>query len=226
MTVIGGGPPVTVSVGEDRAMAQGRGDQVLSELVRDRGRQLTSYAFLYTGDVAAAQDLVQDALVKVFLRTRQGFTPDVAEAYVRRSIMALYVDGFRRRRRWAALRPMVAAADDDGAEPELATAARLDLRAALATLAPQERAAVVLRFYEDLTIIEVADRMQLAPGTVKRYLSNAMHKLEARLGPMPEPGPEPDDDDVSTVVPASVARRTAGPDASSASGTEHVGSTR
>lgn len=202
-------------------MAESRGDQALGDLVRQRGHQLTSYAYLYTGDVAAAQDLVQDALIKVFLRTRQGFTPDVAEAYVRRAITGLYIDGFRRRRRWAALRPMVVRADD-AEESELATAARIDLRAALATLAPQERAVVVLRFYEDLTVAEVADRMQLASGTVKRYLSNAMHKLESRLGPMPEVG-----EDETAVVPTfSAVRPAAGLGAPPAPGTTHAGSTR
>lgn len=45
---------------------------------------------------------------------------------------------------------------------------------------------MVLRFYEDLTVPEIADRMKLSPGTVKRYLSNALHKLQAHLGPMPD----------------------------------------
>jgi RNA polymerase sigma factor (sigma-70 family) len=166
-------------------MAERRGEQVLGDLVRERGRRLTRYAYLLTGESAAAQDLVQDALVRVFLRSRSGFTPDCAEAYVRRSIMTLYVDGFRRRRRWALLRPFVAAPEP--VEEELAAVDRMDLRAALATLAPQERAAVVLRFYEDMPIADVAERMGLAPGTVKRYLSNAVHKLEVRLGPVSVP---------------------------------------
>lgn len=167
-------------------MAESHGDEVLSDLVRRRGRQLTGYAYLLTGDVASAQDLVQDALVRVFVRTRTGFTPDVAEAYVRRSIVGVYVDGFRRRRKWASVRHLVAVAEaGDGPDPTIAD--RIDLRAALATLSPQERACVVLRYYEDLTIAAVADQLHLAPGTVKRYLSNAVHKLQTRLGPIDLP---------------------------------------
>jgi RNA polymerase sigma-70 factor (sigma-E family) len=167
-------------------MADSHGDEVLSDLVRQRGRQLTGYAYLLTGDVASAQDLVQDALVKVFVRTRAGFTPEIAEAYVRRSIVRVYVDGFRRRRKWASVRHLVAQTEaGDGPEPT--TADRIDLRAALATLPPQERACVVLRYYEDLPIADVADQMHLAPGTVKRYLSNAVHKLQTRLGPIDLP---------------------------------------
>lgn len=160
--------------------------QVLAELVRNRGRHLTRYGFLLTGDPVAAQDLVQDALVKVFARSRDGFTPDTAEAYVRRTMLTLYVDGYRRQRHWHRLRHLVAV-PDEGYGPELATAARVDLHRALATLSPQERACVVLRFFEDLTVPEIADQMNLASGTVKRYLSNAVGKLGTVLGPVAPP---------------------------------------
>ena len=160
------------------------GDRGLAELVRERGRDLTAYAYLLCGDRAAAQGLVQDAIVKVFGRTRAGFVPDVAEAYVRRTMLTLYIDGYRRRRTWAGVRHLVADHHVHGS-PEASVADRVDLRAALRTLAPQERATVVLRFYEDLTVPEIAERMGLAPGSVKRSLSDALHKLEAQLGPMP-----------------------------------------
>jgi RNA polymerase sigma-70 factor (sigma-E family) len=163
---------------------QPRGSEAaLTQLVHERGEVLVRYAYLLTGDVPAAQDLVQDALVKVFGRLRTGFEPDVLEAYVRRAIATLYVDGHRKQRRWADVqhlfRPEEAApADERGA------ADRVDLRAALATLGRQERTAVVLRYFEDLTIPEIADAMGLAEGTVKRYLSNATSRLEQRLGPV------------------------------------------
>ena len=172
----------------------GDADRLLADLARERGADLVSYAYLLTGEVASAQDLVQDAMVKVFVRLRRGFTPQTAEAYVRRTILTLYVDGYRRRRHWAGLSHLVARGEvTDG--PELRGVDRVDLRAALGVLAPQERACVVLRYYEDLTVPEVASRMRLAPGTVKRYLSNAVRKLEAQLGPVPV-AVDPDDDDV------------------------------
>jgi RNA polymerase sigma factor (sigma-70 family) len=161
-------------------------DQLLADLARDRGRDLLAYAFLLTGEHAAAQDLVQDAFVKVFGRLRNGFTPDVAEAYVRRTIVTTYVDGFRRRKRWSAVQHLLAS-EATGGEP---TGDRVDLHAALATLSPQERACVVLRFYEDLTVPALAARLGLADGTVKRYLSTAVHKLEHRLGPVDAPDVE------------------------------------
>ena len=161
------------------------GDRALIELVRRRGEALTRYAGMFTGDVAAAQDLVQDALVKVFTKTRTGRELEAMEAYVRRTIVTLYIDRYRRGRRHRKIQHLISTDQVALTGPDAAEV--LDLHAALATLAPQERAAAVLRFFEDLTVPEVAVRMGLAQGSVKRYLSNAIRKLEQRLGPV-DPG--------------------------------------
>lgn len=171
-------------------MAGGARDQALVDLVRARGEALTRYAFMYTGDVAAAQDLVQDALVKVFTRRRTQSEPEALEAYARRVIATTFIDGYRRRRTWERLRHLlVRRGDEQVADPAAAATDRIDLRAALATLGRQERTAVVLRFYDDLSVPQVAEAMQVAEGTVKRYLSNALHRLESRLGPLDPLGP-------------------------------------
>ncbi|WP_258724126.1 RNA polymerase sigma factor [Cellulomonas sp. NS3] len=188
-------------------MAGGARDQVLVNLVRARGEALTRYAYVYTGDMAAAQDLVQDALVKVFVRSRTRSEPEALEAYVRRVIATTYIDGYRRRRTWDGLRHLLARRDDDQAvDPTVTASDRLDLRAALAALGRQERTAVVLRFYDDLTVLQVAEVMQVAEGTVKRYLSNALHRLEARLGTL-----DPLDGDERSLLVAREPRRTAAP---------------
>jgi RNA polymerase sigma-70 factor (ECF subfamily) len=56
-----------------------------------------------------------------------------------------------------------------------------DLRAGLSALSPRQRACVVLRFYEDLTVPEVARALGCGEGTVKRHLSEAMTRLRQRL---------------------------------------------
>ncbi|GEL95807.1 sigma-70 family RNA polymerase sigma factor [Cellulomonas composti] len=170
-----------------------RADDVLTELVRTRGPALVAYAHLLSGDHAAAQDLVQDALVKVFRRIRRGFEPDAAEAYVRRAILTVFLDDHRRRARFAALRHAVAVPDEAPAIPSVET--RLDLRAALGVLGPQHRAAVVLRYYDDLTVPEVAARMNVSTGTAKRYVHDALRRLEVVLGPLGLP-----DDDAPEVL--------------------------
>ncbi len=155
-------------------------------LVRERGPALTRYAVLHTGDVAAAQDLVQDALVKVFLRMRGGFDPDELEAYVRRTIATLSVDEHRRRHAFARRAHLVATPASQVGHAGRTDAAA-DLEAALRVLSPQERTVAVLRFYDDLTVPQIARQMRVADGTVKRYLSNALSKLEASLGPLDPP---------------------------------------
>ena len=157
-------------------------DELVTALVRGRGEALVRFAYLLTGDVAAAQDLVQDALVKVFVRLRTRPDPALAEAYVRRAVVNLYIDDLRRRRNLGRLQHLLATPES---QPPRDVAADLDLQAALATLAPRERAAVVLRYFDDLTVPEVADEMGLATGTVKRYLHDSVAKLERRLGSLP-----------------------------------------
>jgi len=162
-----------------------RRDEVLAEIAEARGRALVGYAFLLTGDLAEAEDLAQEALVKTMLRSRAGADlsrAQSAEAYVRRTIASLYVDGYRRRRRWLAAVPTLATRDlaelasGASADPALGGDA-MDLRAALGTLPRQERACVALRYFEDMTVPQVAEALGIAQGTVKRYLSQALARL-------------------------------------------------
>ncbi len=162
-----------------------RRDALLTTLAETRGRALVGYAYLFTGELREAEDLAQEALVKAMLRTRAGVeltSPVAAESYVRRTIASLYVDGYRRKRRWLALVPTIAERDDaasargSATDPAL-TAASLDLRTALATLPRQERACIVLRYYEDFTVAQIAEVLGIAQGTVKRYLSQGLTRL-------------------------------------------------
>lgn len=160
----------------------------LAELVRARGAALVGYAYLLCGDRGEAEDLVQDALVRTFARGRRSWPgaggADNLEGYVRRAVATTYLDGFRRRRRWAALRHLAGEAEGL-AEPQDSVVEREAVAVALRALPPRERACVVLRFYEDWTVAQVADALGVSSGTVKRYLSDGVHALEAALGPMP-----------------------------------------
>lgn len=174
-------------------------DDELSDLVARRGRALTGYAYLLCGDAQQAEDLVQDALVKVFSRLRRPpartgavRTVDLdaaasgraeiasTEGYVRSAILSLYLDGYRRRRRWTGVRHLVAT-DDAVRGPEAAATARVDVAAALAALTPRQRACVVLRYVEDLTVPQVAAALGSAEGTVKRHLHDAMAAMQGAL---------------------------------------------
>ncbi|GAB3162679.1 SigE family RNA polymerase sigma factor [Myceligenerans halotolerans] len=175
----------------------------LGELMATRGNALVRYAYMLSGDRALAEDLVQDALVKVFSRLRgpaghtrrtAGSTKGArvhaldesplenAEGYVRRAILTLYLDGYRKRQRWYDIKHLLA---DDGAgrAADAAATARVDVMSALARLGPRQRACVVLRYFDDLTVPQIADVLGTAQGTVKRYLSDATDRLRDLLRP-------------------------------------------
>ncbi len=164
-------------------------DDALSALVHDRGAALVRYATLLTGDPREAEDLTQEALVRTFSRGRGSLRePAAVEGYVRRAILNAYLDGHRRRRLWDGVRHLVARPEHAPAHDHLA-AERTDVEVALTRLAPRHRAAVVLRFYDDLTVPEIARRLGVSDGAVKRYLHDGVAALEELLGPV-APAPE------------------------------------
>ncbi|MBI9115997.1 sigma-70 family RNA polymerase sigma factor [Sanguibacter suaedae] len=165
-------------------------ESALDHLARTRHRALIRYAYLLCGAVREAEDLVQDALVKIYARKHLPAADD-AEAYVRRAILTIYLDGYRRRRRWSGIKHLVGIKDHQES-PELATSTQVDVAVALDGLSPRQRACVVLRYFEDLTVPQIATTLDCAEGTVKRHLSDAHARLATVLGPLhtpDEPGP-------------------------------------
>jgi RNA polymerase sigma-70 factor (ECF subfamily) len=173
----------------------------LDELMRTRGGALVRYAYMLSGDRALAEDLVQDALVKVYSRLRgapgRGRSVGVAagsqahdlespftnaEGYVRRAVLTIYLDGYRKRQRWSGVKHLLS--DDPSTRgADQAASARVDVMAALAKLGARERACVVLRYFEDMTVPQIAEALGTAQGTVKRYLSDATKSLQEILRP-------------------------------------------
>ena len=153
-------------------------DERLTVLVAERGGALVGYAYLLCGRLSEAEDLVQEGLVRTFSRRRSGADVAWLEAYVRQAILSAYLDGYRKRRRWAGVAHLFAADHEPVPGPETLAVRRTDIREALAALSPRERACVVARYLDDLSTREVAERLRLSEGAVKRYLSDA----RARLG--------------------------------------------
>ncbi|WP_245866774.1 sigma-70 family RNA polymerase sigma factor [Diaminobutyricimonas aerilata] len=162
-------------------------EAVVARLVADRGDALLRYAQLLCGSPDDAADLVQDALVKTFGRLRAGLTVQSAEAYVRRSILTTHVDRARRRQRWRRIAHLAYRPDEVPAATD-ALQERMDLTEQLQRLSPRERACVVLRYYEDLKVDDIAEWLGISPGTVKRYLSDALAKLAIALDPAHDAG--------------------------------------
>ena len=172
-------------------------DARLSALVQERGPALVGYAYLLAGNVSDAEDLVQEGLIRTFSRRRSGADIEWLEAYVRRAILTAFLDGHRKKRRW--LRSVHLFEGPTSHEsPDAAAHQRIDVHAALAGLPPRMRACVVLRHYQDLSVREVAERLGIHEGTVKRHLSDARE----RLGPLLAA----DDDDHVPVRTTTTAR--------------------
>lgn len=145
------------------------------EFVAARGSALLRTGWLLTGSVADAEDLVQTAL----LTTHGNFDRIVNsggsyEAYVRRSMHNRLVSWHRRRRRPRAAMPVGGAADEMAAVDT-----RDAMRRALSGLSPRQREAIVLRFYEDMTLEDTARAMKCSPGTVKSHVHRGVEALRA-----------------------------------------------
>lgn len=148
-----------------------------------RHRDLLGYAHMYAGNHADAEDLVQDALIETFGRGRAFPNAIAAESYVRRVIASRYIDAYRRRgaERRALVRIRTGEIDPS-AGPDLRVEHASDVAGALAQLAPRERACVMMRYLEHLSVRETADALGLSEGAVKRYVSDAITKLNGLLG--------------------------------------------
>jgi RNA polymerase sigma factor (sigma-70 family) len=162
-------------------------DDTVRRLVRERGDALTRYAYFVSGSRDDAADLVQDALVGAFGRVRNGFSVTSAEAYVRRAILNAFIDGGRRASRWRRIAHLEAVPDEVDS-PADAAEARLDLHGELQKLTPRERACLVLRYYDDLKVDDIAETLGLSSGAVKRYLSDGLAKMATALRPGDESG--------------------------------------
>jgi RNA polymerase sigma-70 factor (sigma-E family) len=169
-------------------------EQTLAELASDRGAALKRHAFLLCGDDPAAEDLVQEALVRAFGRPLRAPRPGGAEAYVRTIMVNLFIDGARRRSRWNRAAPLLTTAE--AATPDLAdnVVARDAMLQELRALSPRQRACVVLRYYGDLPVAEIAKTLGVGEGSVKRYLSEAMTQIRSRgdVGRRAGAAPAPD----------------------------------
>jgi len=169
---------VRTVVTEPRADAgRGRGGH-LEELYRAHAPEALRLAYLLTGDRVLAQDLTQDAFVKLLGHFQDLRNRDAFWWYLRRTIVNLSRSHFRRRQvERAYLRrqrpPETVAAPDVGE--------RERIRRALLKLRPEQRAAVVLRYYEDMTEAETAEVLGRPLGTVKSMVSRGIDRLREEL---------------------------------------------
>lgn len=134
-------------------------------------------AFLLTGDRALAEDLVQEAFARLVGRLRHLRDPGAFGTYLRRTIVNLATSHFRRRRVERAYLERSATAPETNANEELDAT----MHDALLRLPERQRAAIVLRFYEDLSDVQTAEVLRCSPGTVRSLVSRSMKTLRTEL---------------------------------------------
>jgi len=150
------------------------------EWVAQRGAALLRFAYLLTRDHARAEEAVQDALIAAYSRWTRICRGQDPEAYVRRSIVNADISRWRRfvRRETPIAEPAAESAGTDLADAQAEQDAVWTL---CATLPTKQRAAVVLRYYEDLPDAEIAEILDCSPATVRSQIHRALATLRTTL---------------------------------------------
>lgn len=151
-----------------------------------RSPALLRTAYLISGNRADAEDLLQIALAKTYLAWARIRDTESVDAYVRRVLVNTHTSLWRRRRH-VTVTPVEHLPERPGRDATSDTDIHDALWSALGSLPVKMRAAVVLRYYEDLTEAEVADVLGCSLGTVKSQTSRALAKLRDNAGLRDDP---------------------------------------
>jgi RNA polymerase sigma-70 factor (sigma-E family) len=150
------------------------------EFVQGQVLALRRTAYRLCGDWHLAEDLVQSALVLLYRHWHRVTAATAPTAYVRKILVNAVLE--ERRRWWSRrVRPRAEPPPDNASASSLGIDGSLDLRAALAGLAPRQRAVLVLRYWEGLDVAETAEALGCSAGTVKSQTSQAIAALRRRL---------------------------------------------
>ncbi len=149
------------------------------EFVQGRSPAYLRTAYLLTGDWGHAEDLLQTSLAKVYRAWGRVHDRDNLDAYVRRVMVNTYSSWWQRA--WRGERPTETLPEIVGDDSYAPIDQRDRLRRALATLPPKQRAAVVLRHYDDQSEAEVARILSCSVGTVKSQTARGLARLRDLL---------------------------------------------
>ena len=140
---------------------------------------LIRFLTLYCGDVETAQDLTQETLARAWVHWRKVQRMDRPDLWAKRVALNMANSRFRHRRvERRAIHQFVS--DPLLAGPDLGD--RLLVRTALSTLTPRQRTAILLRFFEDLSVSQTGELMACSDGTVKKLTARGLAVLRAVIG--------------------------------------------
>ena len=149
------------------------------DFVAARQDQLRKIAFALCGDWHRASDLTQEALVKLYVRWPRLRDEGSMLAYARTAVTSVFID--QTRRRSSGERPTEHLPERGTADFTRAHATRTALMEALQELPPRQRACVVLRYFEELSVKETAGALGCSEGTVKSQTHAALARLRQLL---------------------------------------------
>jgi RNA polymerase sigma-70 factor (sigma-E family) len=151
-------------------------DGEFTEYFTARAAALRRLGYLLSGDWNTADDLVQVTFLKL-LRHWHRIRDGHIDAYARRVLINSYLSHRRHGRHEIVVEQVPDRADPSGVE----LVGRADVATVLGQLPARQRAAVVLRYLEDLPVTEVAELLGMAEGTVKSQTARAVHALRRAL---------------------------------------------
>jgi len=174
----------------------GRARAEFEHFVAGAADELLRTGYLIVWDLAEAEDLVQETLVRVARRWPRVRRMEHPIAYARRILVNLALDGGERRtrrRRELDVELVGGRPETTSADAAARVAVRGELIAAVAALPPRQRAVLVLRYFVDLPEREVAAALGCSLGTVKSTASRGLARLQRELGePDRQPSVVPD----------------------------------
>jgi RNA polymerase sigma-70 factor (sigma-E family) len=156
--------------------------------VRARQRSLLRFAMVLTADPVDAEELLGDVLAVVFERWSLVAAADSPHAYVRRMLVNEFIRG-RRRRRHIVLYDDLSGVGAPVEDTSAAHAERAALGHRLRSLPPRQRAAIALRYFEDLSFAQIAELLGSGENAVRSNISRGLRRLRIELDDDPARSP-------------------------------------
>ncbi|SDI62206.1 RNA polymerase sigma-70 factor, sigma-E family [Actinokineospora alba] len=167
-----------------------RDDEDFRVFAHEHARTLRRSAYLFCGDWHTAEDLVQTTLVKIYRSWSKLGKRDTVHNYARTVLLRTWLD--EKRKPWRRREP-VGSEVPDTADPNIDIAEGVGrswdrdlVHQALLTLAPRQRAVLVLRYFDELSVAETARVMRCTEGTVKSQAARGLDSLRAAVARLSE----------------------------------------
>ena len=154
-------------------------DAAFQEYFAARSDAMRGTAYLLCGDWHRAEDLVQMTFTKIYLAWRRIERHEAMDAYTRQTLVRTYLS--ERRRGWFRFEAVSDELADSPAPPGVFPEERMVLLEALAKVPPKQRACLVLRYWEDLSIEQTAEILKCSEGTVKSQAARGLQTLRGLL---------------------------------------------